>query len=69
MTAITVHRTAPNSITDTVEVAYSNRHNGYSTITEKLQGYADLKEELTRTWQPNAVCMASLLNKILYVSR
>ena len=60
-TSITVRRTARNNVTDTVEVAYSidvaipNRHNGYSTITEKLQEYTDLKEELTRIWQPSAV--------------
>ena len=49
-----------------VEVAYSidvailNRHNAYSIITEKLQEYTDLTEELTIR-QPNTVCVVSLV--------
>jgi len=44
-----------------MDVAIPNRHDGYNTITEKLQEYTDLKEELTRIWQPNAVCTVSLV--------
>ena len=36
-------------------IIVSNSRNVYNTITENLQKYTDLKEELTRTWQLNAV--------------
>ena len=32
----------------------------YSTITEKLQKFTDLKEELTRIWQLNAIYIGPL---------
>jgi hypothetical protein len=38
-----------------IDAAIPNSHNLYSTITEKLQKYAELKEELTGIWQLNAV--------------
>jgi hypothetical protein len=34
-----------------IDVAIPNSHNLLSTITEKLQKYTDLKEELIRIWQ------------------
>jgi hypothetical protein len=35
----------------TVDVAITKSHNRHCTVTEKLQKYADLKEELIRMWQ------------------
>jgi hypothetical protein len=35
--------------------------NFYSTITEKLQKYADLKEVLTKIWQLNTVYIGPLV--------
>jgi len=34
-----------------IDVAILNSQNLHSTITEKLQKYTDLKEELARIWQ------------------
>jgi hypothetical protein len=34
-----------------IVVAIPNSHSLHSTITEKLQKYTDLKEELIRIWQ------------------
>jgi hypothetical protein len=39
-----------------LNVAISNNH----TITVKLQKYTDLKEETTRIWQLNAICVVLL---------
>jgi hypothetical protein len=33
----------------------------YSPIVKKLQKYTDLKEELTRIWQLNAICIVPLV--------
>jgi hypothetical protein len=38
-----------------IDTTIPNSHNLHSTITEKLQKYVDLKDELTRIWQLNAV--------------
>jgi hypothetical protein len=43
-----------------IDVAIPNGH-FYSTITEKLHKYTDLKEELTRIRQLNAVYIGPLL--------
>jgi hypothetical protein len=42
------------------DVAIRTSHNLYSTITKKLPKYTDLKEEITRMWQLNAVCVVPL---------
>jgi hypothetical protein len=42
-----------------VDTAILNSHNNHSSITKKLQKYADLKE-LTRTWKLNAVYITPL---------
>ena len=42
-------------------VAIPNSHNLHSTITEKLQKYTDLKEELIRIWQLNTACIIPLV--------
>jgi hypothetical protein len=39
-----------------IAAAIPDGHNLCSTIAEKLQKYADLKEQLTRLCQLNAVC-------------
>jgi hypothetical protein len=44
-----------------IDVSIPNGHNLYSTVTKKLQKYTDLKEELTRIYQMNAVCVVPLL--------
>jgi hypothetical protein len=36
-------------------------HNLHSTITKKLQKYADLKEQLLRIWQMKMACIIPLL--------
>ena len=35
-----------------IDVAVPSSRNLHSTITEKLQKYTDLKEELIRMWRP-----------------
>jgi hypothetical protein len=44
-----------------IHVAIPNSYNIYSTITEKLQTYTDIKEELTRIWELNAVYTVPLV--------
>jgi hypothetical protein len=44
-----------------VDVAIPNSH---SSITEKLQKYTDLKEELITIWQLNAACIIPLVLSI-----
>jgi hypothetical protein len=44
-----------------VSVTIPNSHNLHSTITEKLQKYRDLKEELVRMWQLTTANMMSLV--------
>jgi hypothetical protein len=39
-----------------IDVAVSNSHNLRNTITEKLQKYTDLTEELITIWQLHTVC-------------
>jgi hypothetical protein len=61
ITARTVHNNRPDirvvilakttKETHSIDVAIPNRHNLLSTITEKLQKYTDLKEDLIRIWQ------------------
>jgi hypothetical protein len=46
-----------------IYVAIPNSHDPYSTYTKKLQKYTDLKEELIRIWQPNAIHIVSLSQK------
>jgi hypothetical protein len=45
--------TKPSTIKETyfTDVANPSSHNLHSTMIEKLQKYADLKEQLTRMWQ------------------
>jgi len=38
-----------------MHVTFAISHNLYGSITEKLQKYAVFKEELTSTWQMNAI--------------
>jgi hypothetical protein len=44
-----------------INVAVRNSHSLYNAITEKLQTYTDLREELTRIWQLNAVHIVPLV--------
>ena len=39
-----------------IAVAIPSSRKLITTITEKVQKYAELKEDLARTWQLNAVC-------------
>ena len=43
-----------------IAVVIPGSHKLNTTITEKLQKYAEPKGELTRTWQLNAVCTVTL---------
>ena len=42
-------------------LAIPNSHNLYSTITERLQKYTDLKEQLIRIWQMNTAYIPLLM--------
>ena len=44
-------------VAHSVDVAVPNSHNLHSSVTEKLQKYTDLKEELIRTWQLTTACV------------
>jgi hypothetical protein len=44
-----------------IDAAIPNSHSLHCTITEKLQKYTDLKEELTSIWQLNAIYEVPLL--------
>jgi hypothetical protein len=44
-----------------MHLAIPNIHTLYIIITEKLQKYTDLKDELTKTWQRSAVDLVSIL--------
>jgi len=48
-------------LTNLVYVAVHNSHNLHSTITEKLQKYTDLIEELIRIWQLKTSCKIPLV--------
>jgi hypothetical protein len=50
-------------------IIITNSHNLYSTITEKLQKYTDLKDELTRIWEMNAVYMIPLVLSKMGISQ
>ena len=57
----TVHKNRPDIFTPdkTIKDVYAevpNSRNLYSTFIDKPQKHTDLKEELTRIWQPSAVC-------------
>jgi len=39
-----------------IDIAIADSHNLRSTITEKLQKYTDLTEELIRKWQLQTAC-------------
>ena len=53
-----------------VDVAITDSHKFYSTITEKLHKYRDLKEELIRMWQLKTANMMSLVPSTMgYVSK
>ena len=44
-----------------IDAAIPNSHSLHSTITEQLQKYTDLKDELIRIMQLNAVYIVSLV--------
>jgi hypothetical protein len=44
-----------------IYVALHSNHNLRSTITERLQKYNDLKEELVRIWQLKKTCIKPLV--------
>ena len=44
-----------------IYAAIHNSHNLHSTITERLQKYTDLKEELVRIWQLKKACIIPLV--------
>jgi hypothetical protein len=50
-----------------IDVVIPNNH-FYNTITEKLQKYTDLKEELTRIWQLNAVYIEPLVASTMCIT-
>jgi hypothetical protein len=52
-----VIRNKTNKEAHSTDVAVPNSHNIHNTITEKLQKYSDLKEELTRRWQLKTPCI------------
>jgi len=43
-----------------IDAAIPNSHDLHSTITEKLQKYIGLKEELIRMWQLKTTCIIPL---------
>ena len=53
----------PSTINEVLsaDVAFPNRHNFHSAITERLQKYMDLKEELVRIWQLKTVYIIPLV--------
>jgi hypothetical protein len=83
ITARTIHNNRPNIVilektikeAYLLDVAIPNSHNLQSTITEKLQKYTKLKEELIRIWQlktayiiPLVVFTAGIIPKQLHDS-
>jgi hypothetical protein len=60
----TIHNSIPNIVildkavkeTKLIVAAIPNSHNLHSTITEKLQKYTDLTEELITLWQQQTAC-------------
>ena len=69
LTDKTVHNNRPditlidkeNKIVHIIDIAIPNTHNIQKTITEKIQKYTELKEEIIRIWKINKVYIVPLV--------